>query len=1130
MRQPNLSTWSLMHHQLVRYLIVVVALVGAWSYLKLGQAEDPAFPWRSVIVRAYWPGASARDIEQQVTKVLEKKLQETPHIDFVDSDSRPNEALIFVVLREDTPHKQIPEIFYQVRKKIGDIKGQLPDGVIGPFFDDEWGDTYGSVYALTGEGYSPAQLRSYADRLRQDLLRLSQVSKVNVIGAEPERISIEFDNEKLFTAGIDPIIVIDALKKQNAMPAPASIESSSDSVLTRVSGDFRSVEAIRNLTINAGGRSFRLEDVAKVVRGYEDPPRFRMRAMGQTAVGVEVAMRPQGDILQLGRELEAAVAQTRADLPVGMELRQIADQPSVVRDAVRLFMRSLIEALVIVLGVSFVSLGRRAGLVVALSIPLVLALTFAGMAIFNIELQRISLGALIIALGLLVDDAMIVVESMSVRLDRGWHSMKAAAHAYSATAVPMLTGTLITAAGFMPVGLARSDAGEYTFSLFAVVTLALVSSWIVAVFVTPYLGFLILRPRPKEEGGDDLYRRPMFRAFRKIVAWCVDHRYKVIAGTFVIFAISLAGLGLVKQQFFPISERTEIIVDLWLPEGSSFAATEKEVERFESRLANDARVRFHSAYVGGGPPHFFLAMLPEQPHKNYGAVVINATDVDARDALYEDIKRWMADGFPSVRGRVYRFESGPPVGYPVQFRVVGSDPAVLRGIADQVATIVRQHADTRDVFNDWNEIVKTVRLDVDQDKARALGVSSQDIGLTISTILRGLPVTQYREGDQLIEVMVRARDAGELSASAIGDLPIRTASGKSVPLGQLVTPRYDFEDGRIARRNGRNTIIVRADIRDGVQAPEVSAQIEPQLSALAASLPPGYRIETGGVLEAVQLSQGSLAGVVPLMCLVIVTLLMLQLRSIKSATRVLISAPLGVVGVVVSLLVFQQPFGFVAMLGAIALAGIIMRNSVILVEQIERFIAQARDPRRAIIEAAVRRLRPILLTAAATMLAMIPLTQATFWKPMAVSMMGGVFVATLLTLVFEPAMYAAWFGVPRGKDAKNSGAPGRTATTPEPQQLSLALLAAAARGDLAGLHAALDQGADPETPGPGRETALMMAAHFGHLPICQSLLAAGADPSRANAVGKTAMDKANARGHRDVARLLALSASGSGAA
>ncbi len=1004
-----------MHHQLVRYAVVAAMLLGAWAYLKLGQAEDPAFTWRSVIVHAYWPGASAREVEQLVTQVLDKKLQETPHVDFVDGESKPGEALLFVTLREDTPPREIAQIFYQVRKKVADIKEQLPPGVFGPYFDDEWGDTYGSVYALTGSGYSASQLKHYADLARLELLRQSQVAKVNVIGAQPERIYIEFDNEKLFTAGIDALLVVDALRKQNAIPASATVDTGGNSVHTRVSGDFRSIETIRELSLVANGRSFRLGDVARVVRGYQEPAQFRMRAMGLEAVGLEVAMRANGDVLKLGEELDTAMQSLRARLPVGMQIQQLADQPGVVRAAVRLFMRALVEALLIVLAVSFVSLGKRAGMVVALSIPIVLALTFTGMVAFGIELQRISLGALIIALGLLVDDAMIIVESMSVRMERGWRGVKAAAYAYASTASPMLAGTLITAAGFMPVGLARSDAGEYTFSLFAVVTLALIASWVVAVFVTPYVAFLLLRSRSTHNPHRDLYRKPLYRAFRRLVAWCVDYRKTVIAATFALFVASLGGLVLVKQQFFPVSERTEIIVDLWLPAGSSLAAVEREVLRLEGKLLADPGVQSLAAYIGSGPPHFFLAMLPEQRHTNYAAVVVSARDVAQRDRLYDAIRRWLREDFPAVRGRAYRFESGPPVGYPVQFRVSGEDPAVLRGIADRVAQILRAHRDTRDVFNDWNEIVKTLRLDVDQDKARALGVSSQDIGNTVSGMLSGLPVTQFREGDQLIEVVTRVRSGSAAPLSSIGDLALRTGSGAYVALDQLARASYAFEDGRLVRRNGRSTITVHAEVADDVQATEVSKQLEPALQALARTLPPGYRIETGGVLEAVLHSQQSLLAVVPFMVLVIVTLLMVQLRSFKSAARVLVSAPLGVVGVVASLLLFNQPFGFVAMLGVIALAGIIMRNSVILVEQIERFIANTHDPRRAIIEAAVRRLRPILLTAAATILAMIPLTQAVFWRPMAVSMMGGAAIATLLTLVFEPALYAAWYGVSRSR-------------------------------------------------------------------------------------------------------------------
>ena len=1008
----NLSTWSLMQHQLVRYILVVLVLLGAWSYVKLGQAEDPAFTWRMMVVRTYWPGATAREVEQLVSKVLEKKLQETPHLDYVNGESKPGEALLYVVLREDSPPAETAKTFYQVRKKIADIREQLPSGVLGPYFDDEFGDVFGSVYAITGEGYTPAQLKQYADLVRAELLRLSQVAKVNIMGAQPERIYIEFDNEKLLSAGLDALIVVDALRRQNAIAAPASIETSSSSLHTRVSGEFGSIDAIRDLSVSFNGRSFRLGDVARVLRGYQEPSPFKMRSMGQVAVGLEVSMRDGGDILQLGKELTTALAAVRERLPVGIEIRQIADQPRVVRDAVQVFMRSLLEALLIVMAVSFVSLGRRAGLVVSLSIPLVLAMTFTGMVIFGIDLQRVSLGALIIALGLLVDDAMIIVESMAVRMERGLHGLKAAGHAYLSTAAPMLTGTLITIAGFMPVGLAKSAAGEYTFSLFAVIAMTLLSSWVVAVFFTPYMAFLLLKPALSDDQRD-LYLTPVYRKFRKLVAWCVDYRKTVIFATLVLFILSVVGLGRVKQQFFPLSERTEIVVDLWLPAGSSLSAVEREVVRLEQKIKADPGIRVMSSYIGGGPSHFFLAMLPQQRASNYAALVVSAIDVPHRDRLFDLIRATLRDDFPAVRSRTYRFDSGPPVGLPVQFRVIGEDPVVLRGIADRMADILRAHRDTRDVFNDWNEISKTLHLEVDQDKARVLGVSSQDIGNTVSGLMNGLPVTQYREGDKLIDVVTRARASGDHAAAAIGDLAVRTGTGRYVPLDQFVSISYGFEEAVLGRRNGLGAVTVRADIADDAQGPEVGKQIEPAMMALNKTLPSGYRIETGGTLEAVATSQASLAVVVPLMALVIVTLLMLQLRSFKSAARVLISAPLGLVGVVASLLVFRQPFGFVAILGVTALAGIIMRNSVILVELIERFIETTNDPRRAIIEAAVRRLRPIVLTAAATILAMVPLTQAVFWRPMAVAMMGGVAVATLLTLVFEPAIYAAWFGVAR---------------------------------------------------------------------------------------------------------------------
>ncbi|MEI8326073.1 MAG: efflux RND transporter permease subunit, partial [Betaproteobacteria bacterium] len=910
------------------------------------------------------------------------------------------------------PAGSAAKLFYEVRKKIGDIKDQFPAGVLGPYFDDEFGDVFGSVYAITGTGYTPAQLEQYAKLARVELLHLSQVSKVTIVGAQPERIYIEFDNDKLLGADLDALIVVDALRKQNAVAASASINTSSDSLHTRVSGEFHSLKAIRDMSVSFQGRNFRLGDVAHVVRGYQEPSPFKMRALGQPAVGLEVSMRAGGDIIHMGRELSAGIDRVRERLPVGVTISQVSDQPTVVGNAVQVFMRSLVEALLIVMAVSFVSLGKRAGLVVSLSIPLVLALTFTGMMLFGIDLQRVSLGALIISLGLLVDDAMIIVESMAVRMERGMHGMQAAGRAYLSTASPMLTGTLVTAAGFIPVGLAKSDAGDYTFSLFAVITMALVSSWVVAVFFTPYIAFLLLKPALRDDQRD-LYLTPLYRSFRKVVAWCVDYRKTVIVGTLAVFLLSLAGLALVKQQFFPLSERPEIVIDLWLPAGSSIAAVEREVLRLEKQIKADSGVKVVTSYIGGGPPHFFLSMVSEQTLPNYGAILVSALDVPNRDRLYEKIRVWMREDYPSVRSRTYRFDSGPPVGLPVQFRVMGEDPAVLRGIADRMADILRAHPATRDVYNDWNEIVKTLHLAVDQDKARALGVSSQDIGDTVSGMMNGLPVTQFREADKLIDVVTRARAGNDRSPTALGDLAVRTNAGRYVTLDQFVTINYGFEDAVLWRREGMGTISVRADIADNTEAPDVAKQIEPAMMALSKTLPPGYRIETAGTLEAVTKAQASLGVVVPLMLLVIVTLLMVQLRSFKSSARVLISAPLGVVGVVAALLVFRQPFGFVAILGVTALAGIIMRNSVILVELIEQFIETTNDPRRAIIEAAVRRLRPIILTAAATILAMVPLTQAVFWRPMAVAMMGGVAVATILTLVFEPAIYAAWFGVAR---------------------------------------------------------------------------------------------------------------------
>ena len=1108
----NLTTWALLHHHLVRYLMVTLLIAGAYAYTKLGQAEDPAFTWRLMLVKAYWPGATVREVEQQVTSRLEKKLQEAPNVDFIESYSKPGETTLFINLREDTPRGGNAESFYQIRKKLGDMKNELPEGVDGPYANDEFGDTFGSIYAFTADGYSYAQLREYADKVRLELLHVDDVAKANLIGDQPEKIYIEFDNEKLFTSGIDPQSIVNTLRQQNAIPAPASIETTSDRVSTRISGDFRSVESIREMGIQAGGHTFRLGDVARIERGYEDPPTFKMRYMGKDAIGLEVSMRQRGDIIKLGASLKKAMDRIKGDLPVGIEVHQVADQPAVVNHAVNLFMKSLIEAVLIVLAVSFLALGLRAGLVVALSIPLVLSITFIMMWAFHIDLQRVSLGALIISLGLLVDDAMIAVEMMVVRLDRGWHSLKAASYAYTSTAFPMLTGTLVTAAGFMPVGLAKSGAGEYTFSIFAVVTIALIASWFVAVIFTPYLGFLLLKPRRAKEDRD-LYRTPFYNWFRRLVTWCVDWRKTVILLTMVVFAISIWGFKFVEQQFFPVSDRNEVVVDLWLPEGSTFQSMEKEVERFEQRLNGDPRVLQHTAYVGGGIPHFFFASMGEQRNSNYAAVVITAHNNHERDTLFHDVWGWLQTDFPNVKGHVSRFENGPPTGYPVQFRVLGDDPAVLRGIADKMADIMREHPKTRDIYADWNAIIKTVKLQVDQDKARALGVSSQYLGNGINAMLNGQSVTQFREGDQLIEVLVRAGDVDRTRPDGLEGLGVRTASGKHVPLAQLVSIKYGFEEGKSWHRDGKTEITVKADISDDVQAPDVTTALQPKMDALAATLPPGYRIETGGAYEGNIKSQASITEVFPIMLVTIITLLMIQLQKFKGAIRVMISAPLGIVGVTWALLLFKAPFGFVALLGVVALAGIIMRNSVILVEQIERLMEQSQHPRRAVIEAAVRRLRPILLTAGATILAMIPLMQSAFWRPMAIAMMGGAFVATLLTLIFEPAMYAAWFRIrpaePIKAKAKLDQASGANA-----------LLRAAEFGNLESCNILLQHGDNPDATDLEGNTALMLAAQNGHNDICKALLAMGANVNKTKQKGTTALMRATMNGHDEVCKML----------
>ena len=1027
MKSINLSEWALRHRSMVAYLILVFMLGGAISYFKLGRAEDPDFTIKVMVVRTLWPGATAREIEVQVTERVEKKLQEVPWLDVVRSNSKAGESLVFVVLKDYTPKKEVPEAWYQVRKKIGDIKQSFPAGVQGPFINDEFGDTFINIFALTGDGFDLTRLRLEADRLARELRQVPDVKKVELIGVQEEKIFVEISHAKLAMLGIDPLLIYDALQKQNAKVPSGFFETPTDRMRLRVSGDFTSEESVREIGVQAGEQFFRLGDIANVKRGYVDPPTPSMRVKGEPAVGVAIVMDKGADVITLGKRLRSEVARMQKDLPRGLDIHVVANQPEIVSQAIGLFMSSLAEAVIIVLAVSFLSLGLRTGTVVALSIPLVLAITFLLMEAFGIDLQRISLGALIIALGLLVDDAIIAVEMMVVKMEQGWDRFRSATFAYASTAFPMLTGTLITVAGFMPVGFARSVAGEYTFSIFAVVGIALIVSWVVAVVFTPYLGYKILNAKKLQakgaQHGDDIYETPFYRRVRDAVDWCVRRRWLVIGSTVMAFVLSLVVLNtVVEKQFFPASSRPELLVDVWLPQGSSLKATESVATKVEKLLLNEPEfsksIKDFASYIGNGSPRFYLPLDQQLFNDNFAQFVVVAKDIDAREDLKSRLDAYFAAdnadwraGLANARIRVLRLENGPPVGFPIQFRVSGENLAELRKVAEQVASVMRANPHVKDVNFDWNEMGKSVRLEIDQDRARALGVSSYDLSNSVNSMLAGSAITQVRDGDYLVDVVVRAPGDERARLSALGDINIRTASGRYVPLAQVAKIRYQLEDVLINRRNRLPTITVRADIRDDVQAPVISAQIDPELDAVREKLSPGFRIELGGATEESTKGEASIKAVMPWMLMVVITLLMAQLQSIGRTILVLLTAPLGLIGVAIALMLFNAPFGFVANLGVIALSGMIMRNSVILVDQIEQDEKAGKPTWEAIVGSTVRRFRPIMLTAAAAILAMIPLQRSIFWGPMAVAIMGGLIVATLLTVFFLPALYAAWYRV-----------------------------------------------------------------------------------------------------------------------
>lgn len=1018
MKFPNLSEWALKHQQMVVFLIIVLSAAGILSFFSLGRAEDPAFTFKVMVVRTLWPGATAQEVELELTERIEKKLQETPWVDVLRSASKPGESLVFVVLKDYTPKDEVPESWRQVRKKLDDIRSTLPAGVQGPFPNDEFGDVQINVFALTGDGFDLAALRRYADRIALDLRRIPDVKRVELIGVQDEKIFIDVAPSRLASLGITPAQVAEALQKQNAVNPAGFVETGSDRIRMRVSGGFDSVERVRNTDLLVNGQHFSLGDIAKVSRGLADPPSPQMRMGGQPAIGLGVVMDKGGNVIQLGENLHREMQRIGAELPLGVVVHVVADQPAVVQGSIHLFQSSLTEAIIIVLAVSFLSLGWRTGTVVALSIPLVLLITFFAMKVFGIDLQRISLGALVIGLGLLVDDAIIAVEMMVVKMEQGWDRYKAATFAYTSTAFPMLTGTLITAAAFTPVGFSKSAASEYTISIFQVVTIALITSWIVAVVFTPYIGFKLLDPKKliakAQKHGADIYDTPFYRSFRKVLTWCLRNRWKVILATVLIFVLSMVAFGkFVQQQFFPSASRLELMVDVWLPQGASLKATAHEVERIEALLKGDAAVESYSSYIGNGAPRFFLSLDQQLFADNFGQFIIVTKDLQAREDIKKRLdQKFAGPEFADIRVRVVRLENGPPIGYPVQFRVMGDNLVKLREIAGEVSTMMRADTSLQNVNFDWDEKIKSVRVEVDQDRARQLGTSSQEIAQTLQGWLNGVALTQYREGDQLIDVVWRGgTDKDTRSLQRLPDLDIPLAGGRHVPLAQIAKLVPVLEEGIIWRRNRLPTMIVRADMADRTQPATASNRLNAQLDDVRAKLPSDYRIEMGGSIEESGKSGKAIAAVVPLMLVGVITLLMIQLQSISRTVMVLLTAPLGLIGVALALLLFQVPFGFVANLGFIALAGMIMRNSVILVDQIRQDEEAGKPQWEAIIGSTVRRFRPIVLTAAAAILAMIPLTRQVFWGPMAVSIMGGLVVATLLTCLFLPALYAAWYRV-----------------------------------------------------------------------------------------------------------------------
>jgi multidrug efflux pump len=1028
----NLSGWTLRHQSFVAFVLVLVTLFGIRSYSRLAQSEDPPFTFKVMVIQTFWPGATARQVQEEVTDRIARKLQETPNVDFLRSYSRPGESLLFFTIRDAAPPSDVPETWYQVRKKVGDIAYALPAGVHGPYFNDEFGDVYTDLYALEGDGYSAAQLHDYAERLRIELLRVSGVSKVDFIADQEQRIYVEIGNAQLAKLGLTPQQIAAAVDAQNAVAASGTYTTPDDRVFVRPSGQYRDADTIANTLLRVNNRVVRLGDIATVTRGYSDPPSQQMRFDRQAVLGIGITMAPDGDVIELGKALESTTRRLQAALPAGLRLVEVSSMPHAVARSIDDFVEAVAEAIGIVLIVSLISLGVRTGTVVVISIPLVLAATSLCMYMFDIGLHKVSLGTLILALGLLVDDAIIAVEMMAVKLEQGFDRLRAAAFAYSSTAFPMLTGTLVTVAGFLPIALAKSATGEYTRSIFEVSAIALLLSWLTAVVVIPLLGYHILSEHPTrrafEQNADvpshhhDIYDTPFYGRLRGWVGWCVERRVLVLLATLGMFVLSLFAFRLVPQQFFPSSDRPELLVDLRLTEGASFDASLALAQRFETTLGQRPEIDHYLDFVGSGAPRFYLPLDQQLASPNLTQFVITAKSVRAREQLAIALGEILRTQYSTLRTRITRLENGPPVGFPVQFRVTGPEIETVRRVSEQVAGIMRADSRTTNVQFDWDEPAeRSVHFEIDQNKARLLNVSSKDISDYLQMTLVGYTLTYFRERDQLIAVDLRAPKADRLDPGQIERLALPSPVGTAVPLAALGQFSYTLDYAVVWERDRQPTITVQSDVRGGAQGIDVTRDLYARLASMRQQLPTGYRIDIGGAVEENAKAQASIVAQMPLMVIAVLTLLMMQLQSFSRVLMVVLTAPLGLIGVVPALLLFGKPFGFVAQLGTIAMFGIIMRNSVILVDQIEQDIRGGHTAYEAIIGATVRRFRPITLTAMAAVLALIPLLRSNFFGPMATALMGGITVATGLTVFYLPALYALWFHTRRPGGTPSAG-------------------------------------------------------------------------------------------------------------